>query len=123
MNWKKRKWHGKNEHYSLAKKLLREEKITEEFEIILNRLTLEEVIGLKLELASKVFGGKSYGLPIWHSMKDIVNDAVIKYALSACRTKKEAARLLGLKSQNFNKLLKKYNTESFFEKELKKLDK
>ena len=107
----------------IQKKLLREEKITEEFEIILNRLTLEEVIGLKLELASKVFGGKSYGLPIWHSMKDIVNDAVVKYALSACRTKKEAARFLGLKPQNFNKLLKKYNTESFFEKELKKLDK
>ena len=76
MNWKKRKWHGKNEQYSLSKKLKREEKTTEEFEIMLNQLSLEEVIGLKLELASSVFGGKSYGLPIWHSMKDIVNDAV-----------------------------------------------
>ena len=118
-----KKNNGKNRYYSLSKKLKRENRSSEEFEILLNNLSLEEVIGLKLELASKVFGGKSYGLPIWHSMKDIVNDAVIKYALSACRTKKEAARLLGLKSQNFNKLLKKYNTESFFEKELKKLDK
>ena len=123
MNWKKRKWHGKNERYSLSKKLKREEKTTEEFEIMLNQLSLEEVIGLKLELASRVFGGKPYGLPIWHSMKDIVNDAVLKYALSACRTKREAARFLGLKPQNLNNVLKKYDVENFFEKELKKLDK
>ena len=56
-------------------------------------------------------------------MKDIVNDAVLKYALSACRTKREAARFLGLKPQNLNNILKKYDVESFFEKELKKLDK
>ena len=89
---------------------------TEDFELALNRLSLEEVIGLKLELASKMFGGKCYGIPIFKSMRDIVNDAVLKYALSSCRTKKEAARFLGLSSQNFNKLLKKYNTESFFKK-------
>ena len=119
MNWKKRKYYGKNERYSLAKKLKEDNKTTEEFEIILNNLSLEEIIGLKLELASRVFGGKSYGLPLWNSMRDITNDALLKYALSACRTKKEAARFLGLNSQNFNKLLKKYDVESFFEKKQK----
>ena len=39
-----------------------------------------------------------------------------------CLTKKEAARFLGLNSQNFNKLLKKYNVESFFEKNEKTID-
>jgi len=115
MTWKKRKYHGKNAHYSLSKKLKRENKITDDFEFVLNGLSLEEVIGLKLELASKMFGGKSYGIPIYKSMRDIVNDAVLKYALSTCRTKKEAARFLGLNSQNFNKLLKRYSVESFFE--------
>ena len=122
MNWKKRKHYGKNERYSLAKKLKEDNKTTEEFETILNNLSLEEVIGLKLELASRVFGGKSYGLPLWNSMRDITNDALLKYALSACRTKKEAARFLGLNSQNFNKLLNKYNVESFFEKNEKLID-
>ena len=122
MNWRKRKYHGKNERYSLAKKLKEDNKTTKEFETILNNLSLEEVIGLKLELASRVFGGKSYGLPLWNSMRDITNDALLKYALSACRTKKEAARFLGLNSQNFNKLLKKYNIESFFEKNEKTID-
>ena len=116
MAWKKRKYYGKNSNYSLSKKLRNEEKTTEDFELILSHLSLEEVIGLKLELASKMFGGKCYGIPIFKSMRDIVNDAVLKYALSSCRTKKEAARFLGLSSQNFNKLLKKYNTESFFKK-------
>ena len=115
MVWKKRKYHGKNAHYSLSNKLKRENKTTDDFEIALNKLSLEEVIGLKLELASKMFGGKCFGIPIYKSMRDIVNDAVLKYALSACRTKKEAARFLGLSSQNFNKLLKKYNVETFFE--------
>jgi len=123
MTWKKRTHHGKNQHYSLVNKLKKEDKITEEFEIMLNNLSLEEVIGLKLELASRVFGGKSYGLPIWKSMKEITQDAVLKYALSTCRTKKEAARFLGLKHQNFNKIVKKYDTETFFENNIKKLDK
>jgi hypothetical protein len=115
MTWNKKKPRGKNTRYSLIKKLREEEKSTEAFEIMLNNLSLEEIIGLKLELASKVFGGKSYGLPIWKSMKEIVQDAVLKYTLSACKSKREAARFLGIRQQNFNKLIKKYKTENFFE--------
>jgi len=116
MVWKKRKYHGSNENYSLIKKLREEEKITEAFEIMLNTLSLEEIIGLKLELASKVFGGKAYGLPIWYSMKEIVQDAVLKYALSACRTKQEAARFLGISPRELRKLIRKYIVEDYFEK-------
>jgi hypothetical protein len=122
MNFKKKKQYGKNQHYSVVNKLKKEEKITEEFEVMLNSLSLEEIVAIKLELASRTFGGKSYGLPIWKSMREIVQDAVLKYALSACRTKKEAARFLGMRHQDFNKIVKKYNTESFFEKEVKNLD-
>jgi hypothetical protein len=115
MTWNKKEFRGKNNRYSLVKKLRANNKSTEEFEVMLNNLSLEEIIGLKLELASKVFGGKSYGLPIWKSMKEIVQDAVLKYTLSACKSKREAARFLGLRHQNFNKLIKKYETETFFE--------
>ena len=115
MTWNKKDTRGKNNRYSLVKKLREDGKSTEEFEIMINNLSLEEIIGLKLELASKAFGGKSYGLPIWQSMKEIVQDAVLKYTLSACKSKREAARFLGLRHQNFNKLIKKYETEIFFE--------
>mgnify|MGYP003638974590 FL=1 len=123
MTWNKKEIRGKNEKYNLMMKLRAEEKSTEEFEVMLNNLSLEEIIGLKLQLASKVFGGKSYGMPIWKSMKEIVQDAILKYALSSCKTKREAARFLGMRRQNFNNLLKKYDTETFFENDIKKLDK
>jgi len=116
MVWKKkRRLHGKNQHYSLSRKLRRENKSNDEFEVMLNGLKLEELIGLKLELASKYFGGRMYGIPLWFSLKSITQDAMLKYALSATRAKKEAARLLGLSANDFRKLLKKYDIENYFE--------
>ena len=47
MPWqKKKRIQGKNKYYSLSKKLKRENKITDEFEVMFNSLSLEEVIGL-----------------------------------------------------------------------------
>ena len=114
--WKrKRKLYGKNRYYSLSKKLRRDKRSNDEFETMLNSLSLEEVIGLKLELASKAAGGKLYGLPLWHSMENIAKDAVLKYAVSATRTKMESARFLGVSKKYFNKIYKKYSVESYFE--------
>jgi hypothetical protein len=116
MVWKKKKrTQGKNRYYSLAKKLTKEKKITTDFEDMLNNLSLEEVIGLKLELAAKAAGGMLFGIPIWYSMQDITKDAVLKYACSATRTKMEAARFLGLDKKRLNELVKNYQIESYFE--------
>lgn len=118
MSWKKKKYtQGKNEYYSVSKKLRRDGKINEDFEVMMNTLLLEEVIALKLELAAKAAGGALYGLPLWSSIKDIVKDAVLKYAYSATRTKKEAARFLGLNFSDFNSHTKTYNTDSYFEED------
>jgi|TARA_A100001515_G_scaffold22592_2_gene17331 hypothetical protein len=116
---KKRKLQGKNKHYSLTNKLRRDKNITDEFEVMFNTLSLEEVIGLKLELASKSIGGKLFGFPIWRSMQDVTKDAVLKYALSASRTKSEASRFLGIHPEDLNKLVKKYQTETYFEEDNK----
>ncbi len=107
---------GRNKYYSISKKLRKEGKSSEEFEIIFNSLSLEEVIGLKLELASKsAFKGKMYGLPLWYSMPSIVKDAVLKYALSATRSKREAARFLGLNEFSLRLLIRKYKIDMYFE--------
>ena len=116
MSWKpKKRRTGKNRYYSMARKLRREGKSTIEFEVMLNNLSLEDLIALKLELASKVAGSKLYGFKLWHSIPDLVRDAMLKYAMSATRTKNEAQRFLGIDSLNYKKMLKKYQTESFFE--------
>jgi len=115
MSWKrKRRLQGKNKYYSLAKKLRKNQRSSDEFEIMLNQLTLEEVIGLKLELATKSVNGKLFGVPLWYSLHSIVQDAVLKYTFSASRTNGEAMRYLGLKKAEMKKLMKKYNIDNYF---------
>ena len=54
VNWKrKRNYNGKNKNYSISKKLRKDRKSNEEFEIMLGALTLEELIALKLEISTK----------------------------------------------------------------------
>lgn len=125
VNWKrKRNYNGKNKNYSISKKLRKDRKSNEEFEIMVGALTLEEIIALKLELATKSISNRMYGFPIWHSLHNIVQDAVFKYAYSATRTKSEAMRFLGLQENWFHKLQKKYGIDDYFvEKILDKKDK
>ena len=116
MSWKRKRVHtGKNKNYSLSRKLRQESRISDTFEIMLANLTLEEVIGLKLELSSQSVGNRLYGFPLWHAMPYIVRDALLKYAFSATRTKGEAMRFLGLRPKDFRNLSKKYHIEDYFE--------
>lgn len=114
MSWRPSRRDGGTAGYSLSRKLRKDGKTTDEFEVMLSSLPLEDVIALKLELASKSFGGKLYGLPIWASLLDIIRDAVLKYVWSASRTKIEAARFLGLNESRFRELVKKYGVKDFF---------
>ena len=116
MTWKKRKriYKGKNESYSISRKLRKQKRSDDIFEIKLNNLSLEEVIALQLELASDSTGKALYGLPLWHSLPDIVQDAMLRYALSATRTKGEAMRLLGLVPKDFKRLEKKFHTDEYY---------
>ena len=121
MVWKKkRKPTGKNKYYSVAKKLRREKKTSPQFEVMLSSLSLEEVIALKLELAAQASGSPLYGIPIWKNLLTIVRDSVIKYALSATRSKKEAARFLGMDESGFWRRQNYYQTESYFSEEEQK---
>jgi len=119
MSWqRKQKTRGKNKNYSLSKKLKKEGRTNEKFELMLHALTLEELIGLKLEISSK-FGmdHKLYGLPIWNCIHNIVKDAVLKYALSACSSNREAARFIGIQENDFCTLTKKYKSDNYFKEE------
>ena len=116
MSWKrKKKIRGRNTYYSLSKKLSQEKRINNDFLIMLNHLSLEEVIGLKLEVASKPVNNRLYGLPVWKNLTDVVKDAILKYAYSSTRTQMEAMRLLGLTADHFQRLKKRYDPVSYFE--------
>tara|TARA_A100001515_G_C4566534_1_gene208345 strand:- start:871 stop:1227 length:357 start_codon:yes stop_codon:yes gene_type:complete len=102
--------------YSIANKLKSEGRITEEFEVMLCTLTLEEIIGLRLELAAKSVNHKLYGLNIWQSVPNIVREGILKYVYSASRTKGEMASFLGVDKNTLKKLLKQYKITSYFNK-------
>lgn len=116
--WKRKfRTYAKRKHYSVVGKLEREGRLDERLQIGINNLTLEELLAVKLELAAKASGGKIYGLPVWFSITDIVRDAVLKFALSATRTKMEAARFLGISLEVFNHYVKEFGTKGYFDQE------
>ena len=100
--------------YSIIQKLRDQEKINETLEVAINSISLEDLIALKLELSSRSVGGKLYGFPLWYSLPDIVKESVLTYALTAAKSKKEAARFLGVNQEYLYRLIKKNN--------IKKLD-
>tara|TARA_R100000008_G_C3416517_1_gene82694 strand:- start:62 stop:436 length:375 start_codon:yes stop_codon:yes gene_type:complete len=105
------------DYYSIANKLKSENKIDEKFEVMLSSLTLEEIIGLRLELAAQAVNHKLYGINIWNSIPNIVQDGVLKYVYSAARTKGEMASFLGINKTSLKRLLKKYDITNYFTKE------
>ena len=112
---KKKRIYKKNKNFSVINKLKKEEKINEKFLATLNLLSLEEIIALKLELSAKSSGGNIYGIPLWNSLRDICRDAVLKFSLSATRTKAEAANFLGISIHTFKQYVKKYEVTDYFE--------
>ena len=105
-----------NEYYSITNKLKSQEKITDDFEVMLCTLTFEELIGLRLELAAKSVNHKLYGFKIWQSLPNIIKDAVLKYTYSASRTNGEAAAFLGISKNEYNMHLKKFKIKEYFNK-------
>ena len=113
---RKRKNYGKNKNYSVINKLIKENKVNEKFLLNLNQLSLEELISLKLEMSVKTINnGYIYGIPIWNSLLDVTRDACLRFAISASRTKAEAANFLGISISTFKEYVEKYDVMSFFE--------
>lgn len=105
---------GSLEAYSISKKLKKKKKITEEFEVMLSGLTLEDIISLKLELSSNLIKGKLYGTNIYNVLPLIAREAALKYALSACKTKNSAAAFLGISYRRLKQLQADYNIYEYF---------
>ena len=96
---------------SFSDNLRSQGKSNEAFEVMLSALTIEELIGLKLECASRLTDGRLYGLNLWSNVVDIIKEALYNAIVSISRTNREACRILGINQQTFNRLKKKYKIE------------
>jgi hypothetical protein len=103
---------------SFSRKLRKERKSNEAFEIMLSTLTLEEIIGLKLECSSRLTGGKLYGFNLWSRIVGITKEALYNAVISVASTNKEASRILGINMQTFNSLKKKYDINRSYKDDL-----
>ena len=95
-------------NFSLKRKLRRQKKTDHEFEMKLNRLSLEEIISLKINLIFDSVGDKAYGFHIFKNLDHLIKEAIIKSTLSYCSSYESARRHLGLEIDKWSKLLKKY---------------
>jgi hypothetical protein len=96
---------------SFISRLRNEGRINESFINTVSDLTLEELIGVKIEIAARMFKGKLYNLPLWFTFPRIVREALLDVAIHSCKTKADMSNLLGITTDKFNDLLKTYNKE------------
>ena len=99
---------------STISKLKKENKINDKFLICIGSLKLEDLIAIKLELSSQNINNRLYGLDIWRRTTYIVKDGILKFSLSVAKSKKDAARFLGLSYVEYMKQLRDFNTNEYF---------
>jgi len=80
----------------------------------INKLSLEDLIAVKLELSANNINNRLYGFDIWRNSNKITQEAILKFAISTTKSKKDAARFLDLTYVEFKKLLRKYEVEDYF---------
>ena len=110
-----RKKVNKFKNYSFISRMREEKRVNDHFLNMLSSLNLEEIIALKLELSAKLIKHKFYNFPLWKAVPSICRDAVLRFVLSACESKRDGARMLGIDIREFDRLIKKYNTEKLFD--------
>ena len=113
-SFKKSIKNSSNKNYNLKNKLLKENKIDNEFLEKLKFLKLEEIISLKLIVATSLLKGKLFNFPILKYTNEICKEAVLRFALSQADSKKEALLILGIKKADLIYYLKAYNIEEEF---------
>ena len=101
MTWKnkRKKKATKYDKFSVINKFKSEGKITNKALSDINNIALEDLIAIKLELSTRYTCGKFYGMPLWRITRHTVTDALLKT----------------IDYMDFNKYIKKYKVETFFE--------
>ena len=92
-----------------------EDVLNEELIQMIDRIALEDLIALKLELLSRLVKGKLYGLRLYDSIPYIAKDAVIKYAFSVCENRRDVMGLLGISYKRVKIIEKDKELDTFFQ--------
>jgi len=105
-------------NYSLSASLKSRNKSDEHFENVLKRLSLEEVIALKIELSMKEANSIFLGIPFYSNCAHIMKTGVLLSAISVGGSLKHAAAVVGLTEGEYLRAVSKYNIKSYFKEEI-----
>ena len=103
---------------SVIIRLKDQNKVNDNLLTCINNLSIEDLIAIKFELSASHINNRLYGFDIWHRSNYIIKEAIIKFAISATKSKKDAARFLGLTYQEFARISKKYKVEKYFSEDI-----
>jgi len=96
-------------------KLLKDKNlINDELLVCINNLSIEDLIAVKFELSANNINNRLYGFDIWRNSVYIVKEALLKFAISTTKSKKDAARFLGLSYGEFKRVVSTYKVKDFF---------
>ena len=101
----------KYKNYSIIKELKKNNSIDDQFIMMCDALTLEDIIGIKVELFSRHINYKLFGFPLWKSVPDMVREALLKVSFKIASSKSEASRMLGVDLSDYKKYLKQFGYE------------
>jgi hypothetical protein len=96
---------------SIIKNLKDQNKINDNILTEINSLSIEDLIAVKFELSANDINNRLYGFDIWRQSDYIIKEAILKFAISTTKSKKDAARFLGLTYLEFKRLVKKYKAD------------
>ena len=105
----------KSTNKSFINKLKEQNKISDDILVKINTFSLEDLIAIKLELCANNINNRLFGFDIWRKTNYIVKDALLKFSISTTKSKKDAARFLGITYQEFNKACKQFKTKESFD--------
>ena len=92
--------------------------LQDELLVNINKLSLEDLIAIKLELSANNINNRLYGFDLWRQSNKIIKEALLKFAISTTNSKKDAARFLGLTYLEFKRVITKYNVNQFFTEDI-----
>ena len=103
-----------SKYYSIINRLKDRNMITDKELVTIGNLTIEDLIALKFELSATNTKNKMYGFDIWKRSDYIIKESILKFAISATKSKKDVARFLGLTYKEFSRITKFYKVSNYF---------
>jgi len=109
-----KKVRSKYKYKSIVNKLIDDHILNESILTIIDSLTLEDLIAVKLELSARHINNKLYAFNLLSNTNRLVKEAIIKFAISATQSKTDAARFLGIDYEGLCILISDYKLKDYY---------